>query len=487
METIITKSHWLAADQCLTMAWKMLRSDPTGPSEADLFRMQQGQEIGALARSLYSDGIFVSKTDDKTTADVTKDLISDIATETLFEATFVAGPFIAKADILRRDGAHWHVIEVKSSFSDSSRINELIDDLAYTVMVLRLAGLQVTKASLALLSRDYRFGDGPENLFDVIDQTEQVGNRVSEFKSSADSVGQALLGKVEPTPSLVSACRNCLFFEDKCLGSGIAHTVLELPGLHHTKLKQLALAGIVDLAHLPVDLKLNDRQQRAKLGALSGKVSVDAGISQALDIVKWPCHYLDFETVATVLPLYAAHGCHRQVLTQFSIHHRDNISGAVSHSEYLADAMNDCERELAEALIKELGQQGSIIVYSSFEGTRLKALRDAFPDLADQLDSIIARLVDLHPLVADYVYHPDFKGSFSIKKVLPALIPDLSYSELDVADGDTAITRFARMARGEISPAHIGITRQQLLDYCKLDTLAMVRLHETLFELAKSG
>jgi hypothetical protein len=127
------------------------------------------------------------------------------------------------------------------------------------------------------------------------------------------------------------------------------------------------------------------------------------------------------------------------------------------------------------------------MVYSSFEQTRLTALRNAFADLADALNSIIARLVDLHPLVADYVYHPDFRGSFSIKKVLPALVPDLSYAELDVADGDTAITRFARMARGEVPPAEIGFTRQQLLDYCKLDTLAMVRLHEALLELAASG
>jgi hypothetical protein len=290
-----------------------------------------------------------------------------------------------------------------------------------------------------------------------------------------------------PAPALVSGCRGCQFFDDDCLRAGIAHSVLELPGLHHTKLKQLALGGIIDLSLLPIDLKLNDRQQRAKLGAISGKILVDSGLGKALESTVWPCHYLDFETVATVLPLYTGHGCHQQVLTQFSIHHRDNVAAPASHSEYLADAMKDCERELAEALIKELRQQGSIIVYSSFEETRLKALRDAFSDLADQLNAIIARLADLHPLVADYVYHPDFRGSFSIKKVLPALIPDLSYSGLDVADGDTAITRFARMARGEVAPADIGITRQQLLEYCKRDTLAMVRLHEKLFELAASS
>jgi predicted RecB family nuclease len=425
--------------------------------------------------------------DDKTAAVVTQDLISNADVHTLFEATFAVGPFIAKADILKRDGAHWHVIEVKSSFSDTSRIGELIDDLAYTVMVLKLAGLQVAKSSLALLSRVYRFGDGPEILFDFVEQTDPVNARTVEFQSASESISQALLGDTSPTPALVSTCRSCQFFDDDCIGAGIAHTVLELPGLHHTKLKQLSIAGIIDLSQLPKDIKLNDRQQRAQLGAFSAKTLVDSGLGKALESVEWPCHYLDFETVATVLPLYIGHGCHQQVLTQFSIHHRDIPAGPVSHSEYLADATKDCERELSEALIDKLALHGSIMVYSSFEKTRLTALRNAFADLADALDLIVARLVDLHPLVADYVYHPDFRGSFSIKKVLPALVPDLSYAELDVADGDTAITRFARMARGEVPPADIGVTRQELLDYCKLDTLAMVRLHETLFALAASG
>jgi hypothetical protein len=105
--------------------------------------MQQGQEVGALARQLYPKGIFVSATDGKTTAEITQDLIVDETVETLFEATFLAGPFVAKADILRRGGGAWHVLEVKSSFSDTSKIKELIDDLAYTVMAVRRAGLHL--------------------------------------------------------------------------------------------------------------------------------------------------------------------------------------------------------------------------------------------------------------------------------------------------------------------------------------------------------
>jgi predicted RecB family nuclease len=317
-----------------------------------------------------------------------------------------------------------------------------------------------------------------------MDKTEEVNARVAEFESAADSIIHALFDDASPTPSLVSACRSCAFFHDECLGSGLAHTVLEIPGLHHTKLKRLSADGIIDLSHVPDDLDLNDRQERVKYAALSGNTVVDPGLGAALQSIDWPCHYLDFETVATVLPVYNGHGCHRQVLTQFSIHHRESIDAKPRHSEYLAEATKDCERELVEALIDKLGDRGSIIVYSSFEETRIKALRDAFPDLAERLEAILNRLNDVLPVIEDHICHPDFRGSFSIKKVLPALVPDLSYAGLDVADGDMAITRFARMARGEISGDAVEVTRQQLLDYCKMDTLAMVRLHETLCLLA---
>src|SRR5665213_798804 len=424
MRETITKSDWLAAEQCLAMAWFGLRTASTAPSEADRFRMEQGQEIGSLARELYPHGILVSKRDGKTPAEITQDLIADASIETVFEAAFRAGRLVARADILRRQGGAWHVLEVKSCFSEANKILELIDDLAYTVMVLRRAGIQTERASLVLLSKSYRFGDGPDRLFEIIDSTEEVNARASEFENAADAIIYALFDDAPPTPRLVSACRSCAYFEDECLGSGLAHTVLEIPGLHHTKLNRLSADGIIELSRVRDDLELNGRQERAKAAALFGNTIVEPSLGLALQNIDWPCHYLDFETVATVLPLYNGHGCHRQVLTQFSIHHRERIDAQPVHSEYLAEATKDCERQLAEALIEKLGQHGSIIVYSTFEETRIKALRDAFPDLENRLRAILRRLKNLLPVIEDHVYHPDFRGSFSIKRVLPALVPE---------------------------------------------------------------
>jgi hypothetical protein len=466
------------------MAWFGLRAAPTPPSEAERFRMEQGQEVGALARELYPGGTLVSKRDGKTAVEITQDLMADAANATIFEAAFHVGPFVAKADILRRQDGAWHALEVKSSFSDTSKIKELVGDLAYSVFVLRRAGQQIAKASLILLSRAFRRGDGPDSLFEIVDKTEEVNARIAEFEGGADNIARALLDDALPSPKLVSACRSCAFFDDDCLGSGLAHTVLEIPGLHYTKLKRLSVASIIDLSRVPDDLNLNERQERAKHAALSGKMVVEAGLRADLESIEWPCHYLDFETVATVLPAYDGHGCHRQTLTQFSIHHRNSIDAELRHSEYLADATKNCERELAEALLEKLGDRGSIVVYSSFEETRIKILRDEFPDLAERLQTILERLKNLLSFIEDNVYHPDFRGSFSLKKVLPVLVPGFTYANLDVKDGDTAITRFARMARGEVSGAAVEATRQQLLDYCEMDTFAMVRLHETLYQLS---
>ena len=137
---------------------------------------------------------------------------------------------------------------------------------------------------------------------------------------------------------------------------------------------------------------------------------------------------------------------------------------------------------MAERLIEVLGTEGAIIVYSHFEDVRIKALIGRFPELAGSLNAIRARLVDFEKIIRKHIYHPAFAGSFSLKKVVPALVPDVSYDGLAVADGSNAIAMFARMARGEIED--VAEARKHLLAYCETDTLVMVKLHEILAKMA---
>jgi len=304
MRTHIVKNDWLAAGQCQTMAWHGLRADPEEADEATLFRMMQGREVGELARRRFPEGVLVLRTPTISAVEVTRLLMSDSSTDTLFEAAFNAGPFAAKADILRREAGEWHVLEVKSSFSDTSELSKHVDDLAYTVMVLKRNGLAVAKASLVLLSRDYRRGQDVDALFDILDVTPEVRERAAAFDQAADNIASALLAERRPDAVLVTACRRCEYFAEKCLGSGHKHTVIELPNLHHTKFRKLAATGVVSIEDVPPDIALTERQQRVQEAAASGEVFVDSnGLRTALNSIRWPCHYLDFETVATVMPL----------------------------------------------------------------------------------------------------------------------------------------------------------------------------------------
>lgn len=151
------------------------------------------------------------------------------------------------------------------------------------------------------------------------------------------------------------------------------------------------------------------------------------------------------------------------------------------HREFLADPSCDQRRELAERLLQDLEDHGSIIVYSSFEKTVLNGLAELFPDLRDRLQLCVSRLFDLEEAFTNYFYHPDFGGRTSIKATLPALV-DLTYDRLDIGDGDTAMSRFAQMLRGEISGIDADATRQALLKYCEQDTLGMMLLHKVLVD-----
>jgi predicted RecB family nuclease len=154
--------------------------------------------------------------------------------------------------------------------------------------------------------------------------------------------------------------------------------------------------------------------------------------------------------------------------------------GSLGHKEFLADGHSDPREAFVSSLVEALGTAGSIVVYSSYEQTRIDALARAYPGSATQLQAIKPRLFDLHAAVRQYCYHPDFHGSFSIKSVLPALVPDLGYDDLEIRDGGQAMLRFGEMIRPETTGERRLQIRRDLLAYCERDTLAMVRLVEVL-------
>jgi CRISPR/Cas system-associated exonuclease Cas4 (RecB family) len=472
----ITKNIFLNTVFCSTLGWR-LRNGVIRPeySPAQLFRMEQGKKIHGIARDLYHDGIFVNATGSSSAAARTRDLLANPDTNVLFEAAFLAGNYIAKADILVREAGGWELIEVKSSINAK---DELIDDMAYTKVVAQAAGFSPSSIRLMLIDKNYRLGMPDERLFVQSDVTEQVLARVEEFRRVVDQVDSVTGAPEEPEPELKYNCKQCEYFGE-CVGEGVESPIFNIPRLRQTAIEQLIESGITSIRDVPDSFSLSDNQRQVVECVRRGTMQVDPALRQKLAKIRWPAYYLDFETMMTALPLWPGIAPYERIPVQYSLHIRESPASEISHKEYLAKPDRDCRRDLAERLIEDLAGNESIITYSSFEKTTISALGRLFPDLSAHLQSLTRRIVDLEPCIK-CINHPEFCGRTSIKVVLPVLVPGLSYDGLEIANGDDALVIFAKMAQGMMGAEEMARKRAALLEYCKMDTLAMVRLHEVL-------
>jgi len=473
----ITKTTFLNAVSCPALGWLSrageLRRPPTLAEE---FRLQQGLDIGQRARQTISDGILVDIQNNEKAAQRTKELMADPSVETIFEATFIVVDYVTRADILKRETSGWHMIEVKSSTNDKG---EFIEDMAYTAMVMELAGISLSKVSLMLVSKDYRLGMDNKKLFKQIDHTEEVLFEVEKYLVIYDGIVWTTSAISKPNAKLKFDCRNCSVF-DECKRDGIENHIFKLPRISNKKFSELDSMEAHSIEDIPGSYKLTANQAKVKASIDTGEPIIEEGLAAALGVVQWPAYYLDFETFQTAIPLYSDTPPYTQIPTQYSIHICSGPGQVVEHREYLADPAYDSRRELAEGLIHDLGTEGSIISYSSFEKTTINGLARLFPDLEPACKALVDRLVDLEVIVRNNYCHPGFGGRTSIKVVLPVMVPELSYEGMGIGDGDTAMVTFAKMAKGEYEDDEMERLKGELLEYCRMDTMAMVRLHEAL-------
>ncbi|RMG41518.1 MAG: DUF2779 domain-containing protein [Methanobacteriota archaeon] len=197
-------------------------------------------------------------------------------------------------------------------------------------------------------------------------------------------------------------------------------------------------------------------------------------------------YYLDFETIMTAIPPFDGTWPYQQIPIQYSIHYQTESGGTVEHMEYLAPPKVDSRREIAEGLSKIIPDDACVVVYNkSFETRILRELADSFPEYADKMHKIIENIRDLiEPFRYFACYYPEMGNSASLKAVVPALIPDFSYDDLEVQDGDMAMDAYWQMCEAEDDAERERI-RQAMLEYCKRDTLVMVKLVEVLKEMVK--
>ena len=505
--TVLSKSKVLAYLQCPRRLWLEvhqpgLRTD----SSATTASFATGHQVGAVSRTVYdpdSQGVFL---DIKTLG--LKGLIA--ATQTalterkiIFEAGFQANGSLSLADILipveDAVGPAWRMVEVKSSTS----VKEYhVKDLAVQTAIATQSGIRLSEVSVAHVDNTWTYPGNQQyrGLLKEVDQTahvQEIGADVSKWLNDAHLIASLPTAPARSTGEHCTDPFECGFLAH-CSSSEpkVEHPVTWLPRVQAKALKaHFALPGVKGMEDVP-DSLLNALQLRVKKHTLADTVYFDAvGAKAALDRHPLPAYFLDFETIAFAVPIWAGTRPYEQVPFQFSMHHLEAADQKPQHSEFLDLTGNNPTRPFAEALVQSCGQTGPIFVYNKgFEGARIEDVIRHLQDevgLVSALASIKVRLVDLKPITQDAYYNPTQEGSWSIKPVLTAMVPELSYKNLDtVQDGGGAQRVYLKaigLASVDASLSDIELIRRQLLAYCELDTFAMVRIWQKLTRESSNG
>jgi len=450
----------------------------------------RGHKVGALAQTLFANGVDASPSSPRAYAkaiEFTREQIEEGA-EIIYEAAFIYNDVLIYADILVKNGSRWKVYEVKSSTSISETN---IIDVSVQYYVISNNGLDIEDISIIHINNEYiRFGDlDLQKLFriesllpDAVDKQLWVDEEVERLKGviSHGSIPQIDIGLHCNDPYSCS-------FIGHCWRHIPDYSVFDISWKHLDKKFDLYDSGIVKIEDIPDDYVLPNREQIQVDCHKSGEEILDKeAIKEFLSEFTHPLYFLDFESFQPAVPLYNNSKPYQQIVFQYSLHYQKSKRSELEHKEFLAETDSDPRISFIENLIKDTKSKGQIIVFNkAFEITRLKEIAGDFAKYERGVYSIIERVVDLMiPFQKKWYYTPEMHGSYSIKKVLPALVPELSYSGLNIADGGSASVAFGQLLE-EGDMFKIEETRKSLLEYCKLDTLAMVEILNKLKDIIK--
>jgi CRISPR/Cas system-associated exonuclease Cas4 (RecB family) len=450
--------------------------------------MVQGTEVGKLARDLFPSGILINE-DYKNLSGALEHTNAALQgnPEAIFEGAFIFDNVLIRVDILKRnvDGT-FDLIEVKSSTSIKK---EHLPDCAVQAYVLQNFGIKLQKICVMYLSSEYkRRGElDLSKLFFIEAVDTKIDDELKNVSEYLKAINNVLAKDEEPFWSIGSICNNpyTCEFKNYCWSDVNEKSIHSISRISDKQRQSLINNGIMLIADIPDDFKLTELQTVQVHCEKDQKRFVDSdAIKKHLAELQYPLYFLDFETYGYAIPQYEGTRPYQHLPFQYSLHVKQHPSAELEHHEFLFDKKENPSRSLAEHLIQHVGSTGSVIVYyASFEGSRIKEMATAFPDLASQLQSIHDHLWDLQtPFAKKWYCDPGFNGSASIKNVLPVLVPELSYSDLEIQKGDVAQLKYVELISLPEKSAERDEIKRALLEYCGLDTMAMVRI---LYELQK--
>lgn len=476
----LSKSKILMCLQCEKSLWlSRYKAELRSVEASAQSRMDQGTRVGEIAWNLFPGGSLVDTSDVPKALARTQTLLEEEPT-VIYEAALAHDGILVFVDILVPDGEGYHLVEIKSS----TRVKDYhYLDAATQTWVAQKAGIKVTRTSVGCIDNQFVYpGGGDYNgLLYITDVSEEISSFIPQVESWVSSARHTLSNS-EPHISMGNHCNKPF----KCDFQAYCRSLVSEPPdypLSDLKLKkadreQLEEKGYIDLLKAPPELIDDPKKKLLHQAVVSGEPWVSEEARLEVESIPYPRYYLDFETIGPGIPIWSGSRPYEQMPFQWSCH-IEQTDGIIEHKEFLADPAEDPRESCADALAELLREfdAGSMVVYNaSFEKGVFRELAEQFTQYESLFNQVCDQTYDLLPICRNHFYHRDMHGSWSIKYVLPAIAPELNYQDLEVANGAMAQDAFMEMIEGAAGSANYDDTRNALLEYCKLDTLAMIKI-----------
>lgn len=491
----VSKTDYILFRECPKNAWLKIHKPEvfyaSELSEFDQALIDTGIEVEELARKLYPDGILIDERDEKGQSE-TQELL-DKRHGTIFQPVFELDGFLAACDVLEYDKAtdSYTVTEIKAT--NEAKADPHLYDLSFQVALLRRAGLTISRANLMHLNKEYvRQGDlNLAEMFKADDVTDVVNQMVPGVITEMETAQQYLHAEAEPEGHCSCVykgrSKHCTTFahNNPSIPEYSVHDISRI-GMSKKKLTDLIDSGVYTLDEVEDDFDLTDIQRNQVDAHKLGRPMIDrAGVLREINGLSYPLYFLDYETFPCAIPRFDGFSPYDQIPFQFSLHILESPEAELRHEEFLHTGEDDPSPHFANALQQVIGESGSVVVWNkTFECGINEKLAGRLPEFKALMDNINSRVFDLEEVFKRQLHvHPGFKGKTSIKYVLPTLVPELSYKELDIQEGATASQKWNQLVSPDTPADEKDRIETALLKYCSLDTYAMYAVWKHLFEL----
>lgn len=484
----LSKSRYCKAKQCNKILWLDKNKPEEAVQTADPSVLANGIKVGELARNYFGDFVNIEFDIDVSKMIAETEIHLENAPNIITEASFGYGNNFCSVDILKNDVDGVEIYEVKSA-TEVKEIN--LDDVSYQVYVLQGLGYKIKSVNVMYINNKYvRQGElDLRKLFNIEDVTDIAFFKQEEIKEKISEINEYMQNEDEPGQEIGMQCfepYDCPYWKH-CTKHLPEKNVFIISNMWKSKKVELYNRGIYKFEDLLNENISEPYKQQIEID-LTGKVIIKKEeIREFMKTLYYPLYFLDFETFQQAIPEYDGTRPYQQIPFQYSLHYLEHENGELKHKEFLAEAGQDPRGALAERLVKDIPEDVCVTAYNmSFEKTVIKNLAEQFEDLREHLLKIRDNIKDLMiPFQKRWYYTKEMEGSHSIKYVLPALYPnspEYDYHNLSVVhNGREASGEFADLVNK--SREEQEIVRKGLLEYCKLDTLAMVRVWEKLSEM----